>query len=144
MKNYYTTPFNVEQLLKGQHPPAAMQESIARHINLLLRTHLGEHRYDPQFGCLVWEKDFQTIHSIYKWKADLMAECTRTLTRCEKRLKKLEVNVELDEDKITDPSTLKVLEIRKRLIISVEGVVALTNEAFKHQECIYFSPLSMS
>ena len=144
MKNYYTTPLDVAKLLGGQlHPQGGMHESISRHINLLLRTHLGENRYDPQFGCLVWEKDFQTVHSVYKWKADLMAEVVRTVARYEKLLRQLEVNVELDEFKIADPATHKVIELRKRLTISVEGVITLTNENFKHLEYIYFSPLSM-
>ncbi len=88
--NYYTLPLNSQQLTgKQAHPQCSLKESTA-HINLLLRTHLGENRYDRQFRCLVWEKDFQTIHSIYKWKADLMAEFARTLARYEKRLRKLE------------------------------------------------------
>ncbi len=143
--NYYTAPLRFTDLIKAKpHPQCSLKDSIAQHINLLLRTHLGDYRYDAGYGCLIWQKDYHTIRSIYQWKAELMDGFRTTLATYEKRLRQLEVNVDLDELKIVDPNTQKLLELRKRITITVEGIIALTNEPFTHSEQIFFSPLSLS
>ncbi len=53
----YTRPLNFGTILKRkQHPEChRIETSIANNILLILTTRLGEDRYDPKYGCDVWD-----------------------------------------------------------------------------------------
>ena len=38
-----------------------LQQSIAQRIHLMLITNINEFRYDRNFGCIIWESDFETL-----------------------------------------------------------------------------------
>jgi phage baseplate assembly protein W len=145
VNSLYTIPFKCQDIIdKKKQVTCALTDSIRQHIHLIFRTHFKEYRYDDAFGNLVWEKDFETIRSVHKWKNELTEAFYIPLVAFEKRLSQIRLNINLDELKIIDPSTQKVIEVRKRITIGVEGVMAKTNESFYHTEYIFFSPLSMT
>ena len=145
LPNYYTFPFNCQKIMEKQRQPrCSLADSIQQHIHLILRTHFHEYRYDTRFGCMVWEKDYETIRSVYKWKTELVDGFTKALAGYEKRLQQIKVVVDLDDQKIVDPQTGKLIELRKRIIIHTGGIIGQTNESFQHTEYIFFSPLSLT
>jgi phage baseplate assembly protein W len=145
IQNYYTLPLTCETIIgKKRQQKCGLGESIQQHIHLILRTHFKEYRYDPAFGNMVWEKDFETIRSVPKWKNELSEDFAIALKKYEKRLSQIRVATELDELKVVDPQTQKVSELRKRVTIRIDGIITQTNEYFKHTECIFFSPLSLT
>jgi phage baseplate assembly protein W len=145
LPNYYTFPLNCQKIMEKQRQPrCSLADSIRQHIHLILRTHFNEYRFDPRFGCMVWDKDFETIRSVYKWKTELIDAFAKALKSYEKRLQQIQVVVDLDDQKILDPHTQKLIELRKRIIIHAAGTIGQTNESFQHTEYIFFSPLSLT
>jgi phage baseplate assembly protein W len=142
---YLTVPLNCQDITaKGRQPRCGLEDSIRQHIHLILSTHFKEHRFDPDFGNLVWEKDFETIQSVSRWKNELSEDISQALQHYEKRLWQIQVETVLDELRILDPQTQKVSELRKRVTIRIAGKVRQTDEHFQHTEFIFFSPLSLT
>lgn len=145
LPTYYTLPLDCKMLTEKQRQPlCSLAESIRQHIHLILRTHFREYRFNPEFGCMVWEKDFETIRSVYKWKAELVEDFSKAIKKYEKRLVQIQVVIDLDDLKVVDPNSHKVSELRKRITIHIGGTMSQTNEAFQHTEYIFFSPLSLT
>lgn len=145
MRPYYKIPLNTRTLVnKQRHALLEAEESIKQHVHLILRTHYKEYRYDNDYGCYVWNKDYETIRSVSKWKKELHLSILEALERNEKRLSSIRVDLEVDEPQVIDPKTKKPIKLRKRITIIISGVIANTNERFQHTEYIFFSPLSLS
>lgn len=145
MNSLYTIPFKCADIIeKKRQGTCALKDSIRQHIHLIFRTHFKEYRYNPEYGSVVWEKDFETIRSVHKWKNELSDAFYTPLVNFEKRLSNIQLATNLDELKIVDQSTQKVIEVRRRITVSVEGIITTTNESFYHTESIFFSPLSMT
>lgn len=145
MRPYYKIPLNTQSLAsKQRHPLLEASDAIKQHVHLILRTHYKEYRYDNNYGCFVWDKDYETIRSVSKWKKDLHLSILEALERNEKRLSSIRVDLEVDEPKVIDPKTKKPIKLRKRITIIISGVISRTNERFQHTEYIFFSPLSLS
>lgn len=145
LPTYYTLPLDCSKIIhKERQSVCSLAESIRQHIHLILRTHFREYRFDPELGCLVWEKDFETIRSVYKWKTELVEAFSKAIKKYEKRLLQIQLVIDLDDLKVVDPATHKVNELRKRITIHIGGMMSQTNEAFQHTEYIFFSPLSLT
>jgi phage baseplate assembly protein W len=141
---FYTIPFCCEDvLLQKRLTKCNLTDSIRQHINLLFKTHFKEHRYDYRYGSIVWDKDYEMIRSIPKWKNDLCEAFEQPLKRYEKRISGIKVTVDVDEIKIVDPQTQEVFDSRK-ITITITGIMNRTSDPFRHVEHIYFSPLSIT
>ncbi|GAB3203349.1 hypothetical protein GCM10027293_33210 [Pontibacter aydingkolensis] len=93
---------------------------------------------------MIWEKDFETIRSVDKWKTELLDSFQKALKKYEVRLSDIQIVVNLDDLKVVDPKTRKIVELRRRINLHIEGIIRQTNEAFQHKEFIFFSPLSLT
>jgi phage baseplate assembly protein W len=145
LHSYLTIPLSCEKLtLKQRQPKCTLAESLRQHIHLIIRTHFNENRYDNEYGCMMWEKDFETIRSVDKWKTELLDSFQKSLKNYEVRLSNIQVAVNLDDLKVIDPKTRRLLELRRRINIDIEGIITQTNELFQHKEFIFFSPLSLT
>lgn len=63
-QKYYKLPVRLEKLFEGdtrQLERCSELESIDQHIELLLTTYPGEHRFDPKYGCRIWELDLSAL-----------------------------------------------------------------------------------
>ena len=67
-QKYYKLPVRLEKLFEGdirQLERCSELESIDQHIELLLTTCPGEHRFDPKYGWRVWGVGFfNFLHNI--------------------------------------------------------------------------------
>ena len=144
-KDLVSLPMDCASLINGKpFHKANFDRSIRQHIHLIVRTHHGEYRYDPSFGCLIWDKDFETIRSVNHWKEELLEAFSSSIKKFETRLKNIDIKISLNDMKIADPKSKKLREIRKQIVIDVNATIKRTNESFFHQEQIYFSPLSLT
>lgn len=145
LNSYLTIPLNCEEITKKQRQPrCTLTDSLRQHIHLIIRTHFNESRYDSEYGCMIWEKDFETIRSVDKWKTELLDSFQKALKKYEVRLSNIQIVVNLDDLKVVDPKTRKVVELRRRINLHIEGTILQTNELFQHKEFIFFSPLSLT
>jgi phage baseplate assembly protein W len=144
MQKYYKLPLPFNALLKKKRPPVcSMQDSIKQNIHLILYTKFGEHRYNYSFGCEIWNKNFENIHSISKWKDGFKDSILNSLEQNETRLEDVKITMYLKDSKTPDQETKMAGRYRMQIIIKIEGIIYNINEAFQHWENIYFSPLSM-
>lgn len=144
MRPFYSIPLRCKKLTTQQRNPLLKPEDALRqHIHLLLRTHYHEYRYDPTYGCYVWDKDYDNIQSINRWKDELEGLVRQTLADYEKRLTAVGVSVLVEELPVVDAKTQQVRHYSKRITILIEGTVLKTNQRFVHREYMFFSPLSL-
>ncbi|WPP49125.1 GPW/gp25 family protein [Catalinimonas niigatensis] len=145
MRPYYTFPLQTEQLTQKQRLRLCeLKEAIAEYVHLILKTHLTEYRYDYDFGCYVWEQDFENIKSISKWESSLEAQIKEAINRYEKRMDNIQTKVTVEDPKDYASESNAQNRLKKRIHITVSGTIQKTRELFQHQEFIYFSPLSIN
>lgn len=144
MRPFYTFPLQTDQLTKKKrHGLCQMKEAVGEHIHLILKTHLKEYRYNYDYGCFVWDQDFNNIFNMDKWEKELETQIQDTIKKYEKRLDGIYISV-----KVKDPESDRVIKdiphrLKRMINITISGTMLKTRELFQHQEVIYFSPLSI-
>jgi len=137
---YYRLPLNFEELLDRRHlPRCSAQESIAQHLYLMLTTHFGESRFDPNFGCVVWQQDFEAITNM-RWKDDVQRSMEQTIAAREPRLEQVKATVSVDDFEMKGVNQ----RIRKRLEVTVRAVLHRTNDPFAFRASLFVAPLSVA
>lgn len=99
-QKYYKLPVRLEKLFEGdirQLERCSELESIDQHIELLLTTCPGEHRFDPKYGCRIWELDFERIVSTEQWKELFTGYVMQAISTYEKRISDITLSVNLQE-----------------------------------------------
>jgi hypothetical protein len=139
-RSYYTLPLSLADIVKKkQHAQCGLQQSIGQNIYLLITTHFKEFRYDHNFGCSVWEQDFEVVPNI-RWKDEIKASVENIIENNEKRLTNIKVKVEIEE---FEQHSKEIIRIKKKLGIKVEAIMIKTNEKFEFLEYIFISPFSL-
>lgn len=142
MNKFYRQPYNFSLLLKGEdHPSCALKESIAQRLHLILITNLNECRYNPDFGNIIWEIDFENIPNITAWKDNMSRAIREAVVKFELRLTNIKATLDVKEEEIVSKDKLLLKKIKKRVDIKITGNINLTNEQFYFQETLYVSPL---
>ena len=138
-KDYYRLPLNFEDLLERRPlPRCSVQESVAQHLYLMLTTHFGESRFDPGFGCVVWQQDFEAMTNM-RWKDNVQRSMEQTITAREPRLEQVKVIVAVEDFELKGVNQ----RIRKRLEVTVRAVLHRTNEPFAFRASLFVAPLSV-
>ena len=98
-KEYYKLPFDCKKFFKngGQFEKCTELESIDQHIELLLTTYPGEHRFDADYGCRIWEPDFESIASSKLWEEQFRVFVQDSVSHYEKRIPDMELIIELED-----------------------------------------------
>ncbi|CCH54956.1 hypothetical protein BN8_04180 [Fibrisoma limi BUZ 3] len=139
--DYYRLPLRLDLLVRGadlrQDPRLArevncsLEESIHSHVYLIVTTKFKEARYDPLFGCTIWDDDFQMGNDSSNngyWTDRVKASIRDAIRRYEKRLERIGVEVDLDRDGSTDA--------HKRLLVTVTAEIRKSNHRpfeFRHE-----------
>lgn len=136
---FFRLPLDLGALLERQPlPRCGVQESIAQHLYLLLTTHFGESRYDTEFGCQVWEQDFEAMTTI-RWKDSVQRSIEAAIGRFEPRLQRARVQLSIGDFELRNTPQ----RIRKRLEVTVSGVLHHTDEPFTFQANLFVAPLAI-
>ena len=144
MKNYYSIPFNTKSLIEKQkHPLCDLKESVQININLIIRTHFYEYRYDSSYGCLIWNKDYSTVTNVSHWKDELKDLMLYSIKKNEIRISNVKVNLSMEDAELSEQLKKQPLKFKKRITIRITGIINFLNEPFEHFEYLFFSPLSI-
>ena len=140
---YYKIPLQLQNAIEGNELPACdLEYSIRKNLELIIMTRFGEHRSDPSFGCEIWDLDFELIVSPAMWEEKLRKSLVSSITDHEHRLSAVEITVI-----ITDMEKFNVFknytEVKKRVDITIKGVMYKTGVAFKFHTNMFLSPLSV-
>ncbi|NDV78484.1 GPW/gp25 family protein [Dysgonomonas sp. 511] len=115
--------------------------SIDQYIELLLTTCPGEHKFDKQFGCRIWDMDFERVVSRKKWEDDFAAHILNAVQTYEKRLKDVSVTLNIQEVSRQD-YTLQTTAIKKEVKVYIRSRLVSNNEPCKFQYALFLGPLS--
>jgi phage baseplate assembly protein W len=116
-------------------------ESIDQQIELIITTCPGEHKFDKNFGCGIWDMDFERVVSRKQWEDDFSAHILKAVQSFEKRLKDIAVTIQV-MDATREDLVLKTTAIKKKVHVFVNGKRTSTNEACGFNYSLYLGPLS--
>lgn len=144
VKYYYSIPFDAKALLeKKKHPLCEIKDSVQMNINLIIKTHFRECRYNSSYGCFIWSKDYSSITNISKWIDELNSSILSSIEKNESRVNKVEVKLELEEAEISERFRNQPLRLKHKITINIKGIIKHLNEPFEYLEYLFFSPLSI-
>ena len=116
-------------------------KSISNHIELIIFTRFGEHRHQRDFGCEIWDLDFELIVSESIWEEKFRKSLLKSITDYELRIYNTEVEVRITEVENVYPLR-KITEIKKKVDISVKSLIKNTGEKYFFNTALFLSPLS--
>ncbi|NQX40076.1 Gene 25-like lysozyme [Pedobacter steynii] len=138
----YNKPFRLKNIFENKDlKEADIGKSISQNIELIIFTRYGEHRHNRNFGCEIWDLDFELIVSETTWEEKFRQSLLRSITQYEPRLYQVEVEIKMSEvEKIF--SIRNVTEIKKKVDISIWGKMNITGEKYYFNTGLFLSPLS--
>jgi hypothetical protein len=144
LKYYYSIPFDTKSLVdKKRHPLCDIKESVQMNINLIIKTHFREYRYNSTYGCFIWNQDYSSVTSVSKWIDELNSSILSSIEINESRINNVEVKLDLEEADVLEKFKNQPLRLKHKITISIKGVIKHLNEPFEHIEYLFFSPLSV-
>jgi len=138
----YKKPFALNKIFTGQDlDKQDVGASISQYIELIIFTRYGEHRFKPDFGCEIWDLDFELIISESMFEEKLRKSLLRSITNYEQRIYDVHIDVHIKEVNKFYPLR-NVNEIKKKVEIVVNGKMQQTGENYVFSTSLYLSPLS--
>lgn len=141
---YYKLPLNIDALLdeEGRQTATCSEpESIDRHIELILTTCPGEHKFNKSFGCRIWDMDFERVVSRKKWEEDFSTYVKEAVERFEQRLYNVSVSIHVmevtKEDRVTNTTAIK-----KKVVVQVKGQLVSSGQHCGFRYKLFLGPLS--
>src|SRR4051794_14643464 len=111
---FYSSPLNAEALMRQkEHPKCSLRQSIAYHLHLIITTAFGELPTDEDFGCSIWEYDFDNITSVHKLKELIKQSLLKSVQRYEKRLNNVRIELLIHQQELEDIKTGR--RVKKRI-----------------------------
>jgi phage baseplate assembly protein W len=138
---YYNLPLKLGSIIKGDsHQKCLLTASIKQHIHLIITTSFGEMRFDDEFGCSIWDSDFDNLTSNNKLREKIKESILHSVSKYEKRIESVRVNIFLKEEELM--LKLDGRHVKKRLDISLTANVISTSEPLLYQDTFFTGPLS--
>lgn len=144
MENYYSLPLDLSAIIDEDPEPlkrCSEVQSIDSHLDILLTTCPGEHKFDPNWGCRLWDLDFEIITSQNKWEVRCEEFLTQMITAYEQRLKDVKVSVKIAEVTRTD-KVFRTPAVKKKVNIFVESAFKTTGEKYCFHYQLYMGPIA--
>ena len=141
-ENFFNKPFRFNSVFSGTGLQATdLGKSISNHIELIIFTRYGEHRFRSDFGCEIWDLDFELIVSESLWEEKFRKSLLKSISDYEFRIYKIEVEVRITEVENVYPLR-KITEIKKKVDIIVRALIKTTGEKYFFNTALFLSPLS--
>lgn len=138
---YYSLPLALDELTRKKDlSKCSLQQSVAQNLHLILTTAFGELPIDENFGCSIWDHDFDNMTTGHKNKELIRQSLLTSIQQYEKRLSNIRIDVLLGQEEII--AKINGCRIKKVIRITITGVLKSTNETFKYHDSFYIGPLS--
>lgn len=141
---FYKIPIRFDTLFEDEDGDMRMcneLESIDQHIELLLTTCPGEHKFNKNYGCHIWDMDFERVVARQKWEDDFKNHIDEAIRRFEPRLKDVAINIQIMEVSRED-QILKTTAIKKKVIVWINAMTVLANNRCQFKYTLYLGPLT--
>nr|WP_315026256.1 GPW/gp25 family protein [uncultured Chryseobacterium sp.] len=137
---YYKLPLNFDDLTKKNDvSKIPLEISIGQNLFLLATTAFGECKFDETFGTEIWEMDFDLTKSDNHLRELIISALKKAINRHEKRLELEDLEVFISDYNL---GTCEKKRIKKKVNISIKGVVLETNRPFAFSNSFFIGPLS--
>ncbi len=141
MEGYYRFPISFSNILqKRDLLKCSLEESVARHIQLLITTTWGENKMDAEYGSFFWDNDFDILSTNAKRKEMIIHSIQYAVHKYEKRLHKIKVEVDIRQAEIRNEQ--EGTRLKRKVDITVIGVLKKNNQPFKYQTSFYIGPFA--
>ncbi|MET0573315.1 MAG: GPW/gp25 family protein [Pedobacter agri] len=141
-EHFYSKPLKIGSIMKGMDTDdSEVGRSISDHIQLIIFTRYGENRYNPEFGCEIWDLDFELIVSELLWEEKFRKSLLRSISEYESRLDHINVEVKISEVENIFPLR-RITEIKKKVDITIRALLKTTGEKYYFNTSLYLSPLT--
>ncbi|MEO8771049.1 MAG: GPW/gp25 family protein [Ferruginibacter sp.] len=118
----------------------SLKNSVIQHLHLLLTTGFGEFPGDESFGCDIWDYEFDNVTSAHKVKENIRQSLLQSVQQKEKRLSKVRVDLTVKQEELSPAGGAK--SIKKRIDITLTGILKVTNEKLQFRDTFFVGPLS--
>jgi phage baseplate assembly protein W len=116
----------------------SLADSVANFMHLMTITKFEECKHDPNFGCAIWDHDFEVITNMQGFKERIRLSMEETIKTYEKRLSNVIVEINIQQFQ----SVIKKRRVKNRINVTVTGSLVETNEFFRWEEKFFIGPLS--
>lgn len=140
--DFIKIPIDFSQVIKGANlKRCSKEESIAQHLMLIITSRYGEVAGKNDYGSVIWELEFNQLIRIHDWEEEVKTSLMACISKYEKRLKDLEIDVLLSE---VDDNFLqtKNSHVRRKASINISANMVGNNIPFHFNTIIYISPLA--
>lgn len=117
------------------------EESIDQNLELIIMTCPGEHKYDPDFGCKIWDLDFERVVSMQKWEGQFMQYIVDAIKKYERRVQEVDTRVKFYDIR-NEHDLSGAISIRKRVDIQIDVILLSSNKSCCFYYSFYLGPLS--
>jgi len=101
----------------------------------------GEHKYDPEFGCKIWDLDFEKVVSRSRWENQFIQFVEEAIRKYELRIDNVEPRVDFfDTREMFELSGATT--VRKRVDIKIDARIISTGTYCCFYYSLYLGPLS--
>ena len=140
----YRIPVNFTGFFeKKRFERCSLQESIARHLHLLIITTHTEVDFDAKFGCDIWEAEFEAQQTTPHFGARMARSLKEVLTHYESRLKDIQVSASVKQAEfINEQGHGAAKRMKKQIHLDLQARLTATNEPFSFSDTILLSPFS--
>jgi phage baseplate assembly protein W len=140
-KEYYSLPLQLNKIMQGEIlPTCSLSESISQHIHLIITTSFGEMQQDQQFGCSIWDCDFDNLTATNKLRENIKSSVKFAITKYEQRLEQIKVEIFIKEEELM--TKINGRQVKKRMDVHIHGINKLTSEKFFYLDHFFTGPLS--
>jgi phage baseplate assembly protein W len=141
---YYKLPLLFSRLFESEVRDLSLcseEESIDRSLELIITTYPGEHKYNPDFGCKIWNLDFENVVSVQRWESEFTRYITEAIRVFEPRIRDAVSKVEFFDVK-NQHEYSGAVSIRKRVDIKIDTAVVSSGKKCRFYYSLYLGPLS--
>ena len=122
-------------------PTCSELESIDQHLELILTTCQGEHLFNPDFGCGIWEMDFDRVESRQKWEDQFTEHIVQAVSKFEKRLTGVTVAIRV-ADTVRENAVTRTTAIKKKVSVQINGKLASEGANCGFNYTLFLGPLT--
>ena len=141
----YKFPIDFSRLFESNIRNLSQQsekESIDQNLELIITTNPGEHKYDPKFGCKIWDLDFERVVSKAIWEEQFTQYISEAIKKYEPRIYDTETSIHFYDTK-REEVTSGAIYIKKRVDITINAKLIHTGEKCGFYYSLYLGPLTV-
>jgi len=141
---YYKTPLKLKGFFEDNNTQLAhcsLLESIDQNIELILTTCPGEHGFNADFGCKIWDMDFERVLSKSKWEEDFTAHIEEAIKENERRLTNVKVKIFMKDVQWEDGIS-QTTSIRKKVDVVILGNIEESGQNCGFKYSLFMGPLA--